>query len=125
MTTERDLGKAVKRGAMLRCPCCGEGHLFKRYLKVAPECESCGLDFTPQRADDGPAYIVILVVCHVLGVVLHLTYEYFLENPLLLALLLSVISVGVSLAALPVVKGAIIAFQWAKGMHGFGERAQA
>ena len=49
----------------MRCPNCGRGHLFGRFLKVADHCEACGEDFTPQRADDFPAYLVIVVVGHI------------------------------------------------------------
>src|SRR4051812_30814034 len=59
------LPKALLRGLAMRCPNCGEGHLFGRFLKVAAHCEVCGEDFTPQRADDFPAYLVIILVGHV------------------------------------------------------------
>ncbi|TIW05242.1 MAG: DUF983 domain-containing protein, partial [Mesorhizobium sp.] len=29
-----------------RCPRCGEGHLFDGFLKLAPKCEVCGLDYS-------------------------------------------------------------------------------
>ena len=51
-------------------------------------------------------------------------FPRFADNPLMLALILSGLSIGLSLVLLPPVKGAIVAIQWAKGMHGFGaERA--
>jgi uncharacterized protein (DUF983 family) len=124
MCESRDTKTAMLKGARLRCPKCGEGALFSSYLKVAPNCDVCGLDYSPQRADDGPAYIVILLVCHIVGVALHVFYQTFADNPLMLALILSGLSIGLSLVLLPPVKGAIVAIQWAKGMHGFGaERA--
>ncbi|NIY72341.1 DUF983 domain-containing protein [Marivivens donghaensis] len=123
MCETRNTKDAVLKGMRLRCPNCGEGHLFSGYLKVAPACERCGLDFTPQRADDGPAYIVILLVCHIFGVALHLFYQQFLDNPLMLALILSAVAIVMSLAMLPPVKGMMVAIQWAKGMHGFGAKA--
>lgn len=122
MSDDKDTKTAVLNGARLRCPDCGEGHLFSGYLKVAPACDHCDLDFTPQRADDGPAYIVILLVCHIFGVALHLFYQQFLDNPLALALILSAAAIVLSLAMLPPVKGIIVAIQWAKKMHGFGAR---
>ena len=69
---ERPLGpRAVRRGFAGRCPHCGEGRLFRAYLKVDDACPVCGEDFTPQRADDAPAYVTILIVGHfiVAGVV--------------------------------------------------------
>ncbi len=61
---ERPLGLAVRRGLAGRCPRCGEGRLFRAYLKVNDACPACGEDFTPQRADDAPAYVTILIVGH-------------------------------------------------------------
>lgn len=116
----RDSGSAVKRGLRRKCPRCGEGALFSGYLKVRAECPCCGLDLTPQRADDGPAYVVILVVCHIVGFLLPLLFGVMRDDPLLLALVLSVVAVGLSLVMLPSVKGMFIALQWAKGLHGFG-----
>lgn len=122
MTEQRNLRAAMLKGMRLRCPNCGQGRLFAGYLKVAPACSECGLDFTPQRADDGPAYIVILLVCHIAGLGLHFLYKPLLDNPLALALILSAGALVLALALLPPVKGAIVAIQWAKQMHGFGTK---
>src|SRR5882757_10268166 len=62
---KRDLWTAMKRGFMCRCPRCGEGKLFRAFLKVGNECSVCGLDYTPHRADDLPAYLVIIIVGHI------------------------------------------------------------
>ncbi len=62
---KRDLWTAMKRGFRGRCPRCGEGKLFRAFLKVDNSCSACGLDFTPHRADDLPAYLVIVVVGHI------------------------------------------------------------
>ncbi|PRY85048.1 DUF983 domain-containing protein [Donghicola tyrosinivorans] len=118
-TPERDMKTALLNGLRLRCPCCGEGKLFRGYLKVADHCQHCGQDFTAQRADDGPAYVVILIMCHIMGVVLHLTFNGFRDDPLTLALILAAVAIAASLVMLPPVKGAFVAIQWAKRMHGF------
>ena len=65
VTQPISLLKAVRRGFSMKCPNCGKGHLFHRFLKVADTCEVCGEDFTAQRADDFPAYLVIVVVGHI------------------------------------------------------------
>jgi uncharacterized protein (DUF983 family) len=52
----------VSSALLGRCPRCGGGHLFKGYLKIAPACEACGLDFSDLDAGDGPAVFVILIV---------------------------------------------------------------
>jgi uncharacterized protein (DUF983 family) len=62
---KRDLWSSLKRGFRGRCPRCGEGKLFRGFLKVDNRCSVCGLDFTPHRADDLPAYLVIVIVGHI------------------------------------------------------------
>src|SRR6202000_2333367 len=62
MSDTVSLPKAMMRGFAMKCPNCGRGHLFGRFLKVADHCEVCGESYTAQRADDFPAYLVIVVV---------------------------------------------------------------
>lgn len=119
MTTERNMKLALARGAKLRCPRCGEGKLFNGYLKVSKGCPSCDLDYTPQRADDGPAYLVILVVGHLVGFALPVMFEWMRDDPALLALSVGSLAIALSLLLLPRVKGGFVAFQWAKSLHGF------
>ena len=122
---ERPLGLAVRRGLAGRCPHCGEGRLFRAYLKVNNACPVCGEDFTPQRADDAPAYVTILIVCHfvVAGVVA--AEDLWPNSPVLVAALVwAALAAALSLAMLPRVKGALIGYQWAARMHGFGDPAR-
>ena len=56
---------SVRRGFAGKCPKCGEGAMFGRYLKVTPKCASCGEELSHHRADDLPAYIVLFIVGHV------------------------------------------------------------
>lgn len=45
------------------CPRCGQGRLFDGFLKLAPRCEVCGLDYSFADPADGPAFFVICFVC--------------------------------------------------------------
>jgi uncharacterized protein (DUF983 family) len=45
-----------------RCPRCAQSPLFAGYLKLAPHCAACGLDYAVFDAGDGPAVFVILIV---------------------------------------------------------------
>lgn len=116
---ERNWKQAVLRGLRLRCPSCGEGKLLHSYLKVRESCDCCGQELFHNRADDGPAYLTILIVGHILGFVLHITFVQFRPDPWTLALIMSVVTIGASLALLPRMKGLVVAYQWAKRMHGF------
>ena len=62
----RPLWTAIKRGFMCRCPKCGEGRLFKSFLKTVDSCERCGEEMHHHRADDLPAYLVVVVVGHII-----------------------------------------------------------
>jgi uncharacterized protein (DUF983 family) len=113
----------MKRGFMCRCPRCGEGKLFKAFLKVGDSCTTCGLDYTPHRADDLPAYLVIIIVGHiVVPVVLWIETNYSPAVWLQLSIYLPFTLIS-SLLLLQPVKGAVVGFQWALRMHGFDENA--
>ena len=120
---KRDVWTAVKRGFRCRCPRCGEGKLFRAFLKVDDHCSVCGLDFTPHRADDLPAYLVIVIVGHiVVPAALWIETNYAPAVWLQLTVYLSFTLVA-SLLLLQPVKGAVVGFQWALRMHGFDENA--
>jgi len=116
----RKTGEAMMRGARLHCPSCGEGPLYKKYLKVADTCSSCGEELHHHRADDAPAYFTISIVGHiVIAGVLILERIYAPETWVHMALWLP-LTLLLSLALLPVIKGSLVGLQWANRMHGFG-----
>jgi len=115
----RNTWTALLRGWRGHCPNCGEGRLFRAFLKVADECPACHEDLHHHRADDAPAYFVILIVGHLvvpLALAVETAYElsYWLH-----ALLWLPLTLGLALALLQPIKGAIVALQWAYRMHGF------
>ena len=118
---KRDVWTSLKRGFRGRCPRCGEGRLFKAFLKVDNACSVCGQDFTPHRADDLPAYLVIVIVGHiVVPLALWIETDYAPPVALQLAIYLPLTLVA-SLVLLQPVKGAVVGLQWALRMHGFDE----
>jgi uncharacterized protein (DUF983 family) len=120
---KRDLWTAMKRGFRSRCPRCGEGKLFRAFLKVDNNCSVCALDYTPHRADDLPAYLVIVIVGHILiPIILWIETDYAPAIWLQLSIYLPVTLIA-SLGLLQPVKGAVVGFQWALRMHGFDENA--
>lgn len=119
----RDTWQAMARGLMCRCPACGKGKIFAGYLKVRHSCEACGTELHHHRADDAPPYFTMFIVGHiivagVLAVEKALAPETWVHMVLWLPATLIM-----SLALLPVIKGALIGLQWALKMHGFGAGA--
>ncbi|MEL6463494.1 MAG: DUF983 domain-containing protein [Pseudomonadota bacterium] len=117
--TQRPVKLALLRGWRQKCPRCGNGHLFKGYLKLANTCPVCKLDYSHARADDGPAYLTILLVGHLMAPLLHIVFVTWRPEPLVLFTIFAVGCVGLSLYLLPRLKGAIVGFQWARAMGGF------
>jgi uncharacterized protein (DUF983 family) len=44
------------------CPRCGRGRLFSGFLKLAPKCNACGLDYSFADPADGPAFFVMMTM---------------------------------------------------------------
>ena len=119
------MSRALWRGATMRCPHCGRGKLFDRFLKVTPRCGVCGEDLSHQRADDFPAYLVIVVLGHLIVPAVLVVEETFAPPVWLQYLIwLPLIAFG-ALALLQPTKGAVVALQWQLGMHGFDESKRA
>ena len=119
----RDTGQAMMRGLRGCCPNCGRGRLFRAFLKVVDRCATCGEALHHQRADDAPAYFVILITGHIV-VPLTLAVEVVYAPPYWLHLLLWLpLTLALAIGLLQPVKGAIIGWQWAHYMHGFDPRA--
>lgn len=115
----RPLRAAVLRGLRGRCPACGDSALFDRFLKPATHCSNCRQSWTGHEADDFPSYIVILLVGH-LVVPMMVEVELGLHPPLWVHMSLWPPTVLLlALLLIQPVKGGVIAFQWARRMHGF------
>lgn len=120
---DRPMSTAMLRGWRRCCPNCGTGPLLRGYLKVRDTCTVCGEDLSHQRADDGPAYLTILIVGHLMAPAILWVFTTYRPDPLILTTIFSVGTVALSLFLLPRLKGVMIGIQWAKRMHGFGGRA--
>lgn len=114
--------KDIGRGLICRCPHCGRGHLFGKFLKINDYCSHCGEALYHQRADDFPAYAVIAIVGHiVVPAELFAEVHYALPDWTLYGVWMP-LTVILSLALLQPVKGLIVNIQWRLGLHGFAQR---
>ncbi|MEZ5900480.1 MAG: DUF983 domain-containing protein [Hyphomicrobiaceae bacterium] len=117
---DRDVWVALKRGWRQKCPACGTGAMYRSYLKVNDTCPSCGEELYHQRADDAPPYFTMFITGHVIvGGILATEQAFAPPTWVQLAIWLPAL-VLLSLWLLPRVKGALIGYQWANRMHGFG-----
>ena len=64
---DRPVRPAMLRGWRRRCPNCGAGPLLRGYLSVRESCPVCSEELHHHRADDGPAYLTILIVGHLMA----------------------------------------------------------
>lgn len=119
----REAKKSILRGWRRKCPNCGSGPLMKSYLKVNDSCAVCREELHHHRADDGPAYLTIFFVGHLMAPLLHFSFVKWRPEPLTLFTIFAVGCVALSLYLLPRLKGAMVGYQWARGMGGFGAAA--
>jgi len=107
------LKRSVFRGLQGHCPSCGKGPLFWKYLKVNGRCEVCGHDLARYPADDGPAYLTILLVGHLIVAPL-LFFPIVWRSPPIYSLPIILIPLAVlTLLILPRVKGGWIGMMYA------------
>ncbi|HEX8234092.1 MAG TPA: DUF983 domain-containing protein [Caulobacteraceae bacterium] len=118
MPAKRPLFPAIKRGLRQRCPECGKGRIYRRYLKVVDRCECCGLELGAYRADDGPAYLTILLVGHLIIAPL-LFFPFIWQRSPWLVLPVTLIPIVIAtLLLLPRVKGGFLGVLWANNIKG-------
>ena len=116
MSHSRTLLSAVAAGLRGRCPNCGTGRLFGKYLKVEPHCQSCGHDLAQYPADDGPAYVTILLVGHlIVGPMLFFPIIWE-ASPIYVVPATVIPLVLATLALLPRVKGGFIGLLYHLGV---------
>jgi uncharacterized protein (DUF983 family) len=116
----RSVPDAMRRGGAGKCPACGKGALYTRYLEVAHRCPECAEDLYHHRADDAPPYFTILIVGHLIVAGVMMVEDYFHPNYWVHLLMWVPLTIGLSLLILPRVKGVLVGLQWALRMHGFG-----
>ncbi len=112
------LGTTIGRGLKCRCPNCGVGKIYDKYLKVTGACGHCHERLGHIRADDFPPYVTIVIGGHIV-VPLVLLSERTLHPPLWLTFSIALpATLALTLWLLPRVKGGILAFMWRLHLRG-------
>jgi len=107
-----DVAPLLQSGLRCRCPRCGRGPLYIGYLKIAPRCTVCDLDYGFADAGDGPAVFVVLVAGAIIAaaaafVELNFHPPYWMHLVIWLP-----VTVGLCLALLPPFKATLFALQY-------------
>ncbi|WP_424811219.1 DUF983 domain-containing protein [Roseococcus sp. YIM B11640] len=112
------LKTALWRGVRNRCPICGEGKVFKGFLRVVDECENCHAPLGKLRADDAPPYFTIFIVGHLLVPPVFWVERHF-EPPMWLHMVvwLPLFAVATTLLLRPI-KGATVGLMCRLGFNG-------
>ncbi len=103
---------AWRTGFRGKCPRCGEGALYSSFLKVADNCQKCGLDLSQEDAGDGAVPFIIIIAGTLgvgIGVWVMFTFETGVWTPITVAF--PVVG-AVVLGLLPKAKGLLIALQY-------------
>ncbi|MDI7773770.1 DUF983 domain-containing protein [Asticcacaulis sp. EMRT-3] len=110
------LGKVLGRGIRRKCPCCGEASAFKGYLTVVDTCPVCQTPLSLYPTDDGPAYVTMILVGH-LVIAPTFLFPFVWHYPLQFVVPVLVVALGLlTLVALPFVKGAFLSLIWYLGL---------
>ncbi|WP_298328818.1 DUF983 domain-containing protein [Asticcacaulis sp.] len=119
MTDKASLSTAISRGLRRRCPACGEGHAFRGYLKVVDTCSHCQTPLGAYPCDDGPAYVTMLLVGH-LVIAPMFAFEFFWNFPLEIVVPVTLTIMGaLTLLMLPFIKGGFLGLIWHHGLKRF------
>ena len=95
------------------CPRCGAKTLFSGWVKFAPQCSACGLDFDSFNVGDGPAAFLILIVGAIV-VAGAITLELAAEPPFWVHLIWIPVAAGLTIGGLRLAKAWLI---WQEYRH--------
>ena len=107
--------RGVARGLAHRCPACGKGKLYARYLKQVDQCAACGAQIGLVNAEDGPPWLTVLMLGPFLAGMTFISARH--ESWPVWATLpaLGAFAILAVLMLLPRIKGAIIGLLWTMG----------
>ena len=101
----------IRAGLRCRCPHCGQGKLYRGFLKVVDRCAACGFDFSRLNTGDGAAIFIMQIAGGF--VVFSALYVQITYSPPIWAMLLVSLPLvaGLSLGLMQPGKGVMIALQ--------------
>jgi uncharacterized protein (DUF983 family) len=106
----KDLKRAARRGFFGRCPRCGMGKMFSRFLKIGDFCPFCHAALSQCEAANGADSVGIGILWF---------SSYSLSPDWVDMGIWSIITLGLSMTTLRLIKGAIIGLRWSRHAEGF------
>ena len=100
-----------------RCPRCGEAPAFNGYLSVRDHCSHCGENLGSYRADDAPPYFTIFLVGHIVIPLMLWVEKAWAPDIWVHAALWVPLSLVLTLATLPYIKGAVLGLMLQLRIH--------
>lgn len=117
-TNRRPIAQSIRRGAFGRCPRCGDGRLFRSYLKPAGTCTGCDEPYGDMRTDDAAPWLTILIVGHIVGPLIVMSERSFHPALWVQASVFLPATLILTLLLLPRAKGALLGLMWALRLRG-------
>jgi len=109
---KRTTGQIISLGLRCRCPRCGAGRVFVKYLKIAARCPACDLGLEGHDTGDG-AVVPAMLVLGALVVGLAAYVEFTFLPPLWVHVVLwAPTVVGLTMLILQPLKGISVALQY-------------
>jgi uncharacterized protein (DUF983 family) len=62
----RPITAVLLSGLLKKCPQCGKGNLYSKYLKFYSHCSICGEEFHSYRTDDFGPWLSIIISGHII-----------------------------------------------------------
>ena len=112
----RPMAVALRRGALGRCPACGNGALLQGFAAPQQSCKSCGESLGQYQVADFAAYFVTFLVGAIFTPLTVLAAMRPDASDSAMWVLLGAAAVT-ALLLLPRAKGAVIGLLWALNVH--------
>ncbi len=113
---DRSVFQSLKKGLRRKCPHCGTGSIFRKYVTVNDECANCGEELGHIRADDIPPYFTITIVGHIVVPGVMWTEQAWSPSLLTHVAIWPALTLALTMAILPFVKGGVLGVLWALRM---------
>lgn len=85
---------------------------MRRYVKPVEQCANCEESYAGLRADDGPAWLTIVVVGHIVAPLMLVLLPANTMPDWAATLLLMALAVVLTIVLLPRMKGMFLGFMW-------------